>query len=191
MIGSQIGAPRSPRSDGIDSAVDVGDPVVPRDLGGDEVPPDRFITSGSTASAAITRPGNSGEQPTAGSVTVCFVISGLATKIALGPFGEGQTLPQRQRGDVVRLELDGHVPRHPVDGCLAHPEHDTVGVGHAAYPEMATISPDLCGTITSPHARPPTIVGPDADIDHAPVDLTASPRTAPDRSGPRGGRMRC
>jgi hypothetical protein len=45
------------------------------------VPPDRFITSGSAASAAITRPGNSGEQPTVGSVTVCFVISGLRRKL--------------------------------------------------------------------------------------------------------------
>ena len=40
------------------------------------VPPDRVISCGSTASAAMTRPGNSGEQPTAGLVTVVLAISG-------------------------------------------------------------------------------------------------------------------
>jgi len=48
-----------------------------------KVPPDSFITSESPASAAITRPGNSGEQPTAGSVTVLVVMSGLRFRLRM------------------------------------------------------------------------------------------------------------
>src|SRR5262249_27435333 len=73
-IGDQIGAPRSARSEGGTVPSTSVTSYSRASSAAIQVPPERFMMSGSRASAAITRPGNSIEEPMFGFVTVCAVI---------------------------------------------------------------------------------------------------------------------
>jgi hypothetical protein len=70
---------------------------------------------------------------------------------------------------VVRLELDGHVSRHPVDRSLAHTEDDPVRVGHPGIPGDGDDQPGsladhgLRGVSGSDEVRA------DANLDHVPI----------------------
>ena len=131
MIGRQIGDPRWARSEGI-TLPSIS--VIPYRCASSavmKVPPESAIRSGSVASAAITRPGNSGDEPTAGRGDDRVGHLGAGGQIPLRPFGHRQSLPQRHRRHLVWLELDGHVAGHPIHGGLAQPEDDAVGVRDA------------------------------------------------------------